>query len=920
MRQRIIPIVVILLISLLGSPPASEAANITVDESTCTLINAIISANTNSATGGCSAGGNPSDTIILNADVSLTAAYGPSSSIFGNKAGLPDITSNIIIQAGTQETISGNNSNFRILNVVSGSLTLNGVTVTGGAVGTAGGGIYVGGSGTLTLTTATVTGNTVSGTTDGLGGGIANFGTITAISNSTISNNSVQPTIVAGVGKFARGGGIHNEGTITVINNGTEISNNTADGGDSSGDNGGQGLGGGIYSANAINMNSVTFSGNDATGGNSALEGGLASGGGYYGSLAGTTTGLIVTDNTATGGNGTVPTLNAEGGGMWVNTINTWTLSTFSNNIATGGSSSAASGGGLFVDGVISNQIETVTFNNNQVVGGASTFIAGDARGGGMFLDGEGLLRSLTFDGNSATGGTGSSPDTTGGSAYGGGLYSSVEITGSASFENLLIQNNTSTGGPGDDFGGSGVGAGLAISNGPAISITNSTIRLNSASGGAGSSPGQGSAAGISLSAQSEPVEITATTINNNTAVGGNGGGILTTVPTTIINSTISNNSASLGGGVYFFANSNDMSVQFTTILNNSASSGEAIYLFGSLLEVKGSVLASSGVAADCNNAVGGLMPDITNVKRLGDNSCDNVAPKNIEIDIHVSSTLQNNGGDTETHAIIGGEPNNNMINNVVSCGIATDQRGEPRDTVCDAGSYEIPTIPMVIASVECVNPNLEVTITDGDGPFMIDASAGVNVPVTVGTGTHTVMGPEKWDNLSVQETDGDGEAVNFGQFKCLPLEVPNPLTPAHLSRTTNPFPVFSWTAIPGANRYRIFVFDDKVVANRTVDIRENSPTGDPAPTSDTLSVPLPVKRLFWRVRGRVNRIWSLWSIRFTLFIDPPMVAIDAGSGPGLDQATSVPTPLPAVEQPPNSRGEAPVVMPPPPIQPPNSR
>ncbi|MCI0710192.1 MAG: FG-GAP repeat protein [Chloroflexi bacterium] len=201
-----------------------------------------------------------------------------------------------------------------------------------------------------------------------------------------------------------------------------------------------------------------------------------------------------------------------------------------------------------------------------------------------------------------------------------------------------------------------------------------------------------------------------------------------------------------------------------------------------------------------------------------------------------------------------------------------------------------------LVAIANCLNGNLVVTISAGDGPFNISASAGINTPVNgVGMGTTTVNGPEKWDNVTVTETDGDFESINLGQFKCRSDERPVPLTPAHLSRTTNPFPLFSWTAITAAINYRVFVFDDKVAANRTVDIRQNSG----GPTNLILSTPLPDGRLFWRVRGRQNRIWSLWSIRFTLFkdtaasisVNTPVPTIDLIPPPGPVVAPTFPPP-----------------------------
>src|SRR5690606_5038375 len=65
-----------LVLAMAGSPllvPTARAATITVDEVTCTLIDAITAANTDTATGGCIAGDVGLDTIDLQADVTLTA-------------------------------------------------------------------------------------------------------------------------------------------------------------------------------------------------------------------------------------------------------------------------------------------------------------------------------------------------------------------------------------------------------------------------------------------------------------------------------------------------------------------------------------------------------------------------------------------------------------------------------------------------------------------------------------------------------------------------------------------------------------------------------------------------------------------------------------------------------------------------------
>jgi hypothetical protein len=211
-----------------------------------------------------------------------------------------------------------------------------------------------------------------------------------------------------------------------------------------------------------------------------------------------------------------------------------------------------------------------------------------------------------------------------------------------------------------------------------------------------------------------------------------------------------------------------------------------------------------------------------------------------------------------------------------------------------------------VVATAICVGGDLAITISAGDGPFNVTASAGINTPVNaVVLGTTTIYGPEKWDNLTVTETSGDLESINLGQFRCRTGERPVPLAPAHQEHTINPFPSFAWTEITGANDYRVFVFDDTVMANRTVDIRQNSG----AVTSMALNTPLPDGRLFWRVRGRQNRIWSLWSVRFTLFKDPvapftgitPVPTIELNL-PSSENPVPIIGPAPTFPAPPNSR------------------
>ncbi|MGQ0620080.1 MAG: choice-of-anchor Q domain-containing protein [Panacagrimonas sp.] len=240
------PLAAAIAVGLFALPPLQAlAADIPVNGTTCTLAEAIFSANNDSAVeggegNGC-ADGSGADTLILQANSVHTLTDVNSSFGFYGNNGLPIITSAI--------TIQGNNSTiaravgapaFRIFMIDQGHLSLNQTTVTGGITSDTagqnytrtGGGVFVR-SGSLTLTNSTVSGNvagiygggvsvggfsgganaviensTISGNTSGYrGGGVFGLVSGIAVSNSTISGNR----------SGQRGGGLDNiYGTMTV--------------------------------------------------------------------------------------------------------------------------------------------------------------------------------------------------------------------------------------------------------------------------------------------------------------------------------------------------------------------------------------------------------------------------------------------------------------------------------------------------------------------------------------------------------------------------------------------------------------------------------------------------------------------------------------------------------------------------------
>ena len=121
----------IALLLALGQAPAL-AATINVDGTSCTLVDAITAANTDAATGGCTAGSG-ADTLVLAAGSTHTLIEVNDGT--DGPTGLPAIASVITIE-GNGSTIRRDRSvtEFRILAVRSnGNLTLQETTVSGGS-------------------------------------------------------------------------------------------------------------------------------------------------------------------------------------------------------------------------------------------------------------------------------------------------------------------------------------------------------------------------------------------------------------------------------------------------------------------------------------------------------------------------------------------------------------------------------------------------------------------------------------------------------------------------------------------------------------------------------------------------------------------------------------------------------------------
>ena len=260
------------LVGLHGVQAATINVTTTVDEygfnnAACGLREALRAAETNLAFGGCIAGSG-TDVINLQAERYVLTRGGADEDA-GSSGDLDVNATAIIIQGGSARTsiIDAGGLSDRVLDVLgNASVSVHSVTLTGGSLlSSHAGGVRIGAGATLALLNAVVDGNRAN-----VGGGIANFGTLTA-TRSTLSNNHANNTA----------GGLYHFGLAATLTNVT-VSGNFG------------GVAGGILAARAMTINNSTIARNASSSGYGA---GLRTGGNAAQSLAIKTSNSLFGDN-----------------------------------------------------------------------------------------------------------------------------------------------------------------------------------------------------------------------------------------------------------------------------------------------------------------------------------------------------------------------------------------------------------------------------------------------------------------------------------------------------------------------------------------------------------------------------------------------------------------------------------------------
>ncbi|MBD2410350.1 putative Ig domain-containing protein [Nostoc calcicola FACHB-3891] len=207
----------------------------------------------------------------------------------------------------------------------------------------------------------------------------------------------------------------------------------------------------------------------------------------------------------------------------------------------------------------------------------------------------------------------------------------------------------------------------------------------------------------------------------------GNGGGTLNLISSTITNNTADsdNDGGGDGGGVYNVDGT--VTAQNTIIAGNFDSGNEAPDISGA-------------VTGNANNLIGSLTGTSGTIGTGSDITFASAGITNIN---QVLAALANNGGTTQTHALVAGSPAINAGNNaLILSGVTTDQRGITRiiGSTVDIGAYESPFISPVAANDTAttdentvVNINVLGNDTDANGDSLSVIKVNGN-SVTVGT------------------------------------------------------------------------------------------------------------------------------------------------------------------------------------------
>ncbi|MFY9820782.1 MAG: CSLREA domain-containing protein [Thermoanaerobaculia bacterium] len=174
---------------------------------------------------------------------------------------------------------------------------------------------------------------------------------------------------------------------------------------------------------------------------------------------------------------------------------------------------------------------------------------------------------------------------------------------------------------------------------------------------------------------------------NQSQLPGGQGGGIFSSGALLVLNSTVSGNTAALNGGGVLITSVN-FGLLFqgfaeSTIAGNSAPSGGGILTVGTVIAFD--TIFGGNTGGNCAFA---SAPLLSSTSLDSDGSCGLTGPGDLSNVNPLLGPLANNGGPTDTYALLTGSP---AIDAGVTACQPTDQRGvsRPQGPACDIGAFE---------------------------------------------------------------------------------------------------------------------------------------------------------------------------------------------------------------------------------------
>lgn len=448
-----------------------------------------------------------------------------------------------------------------------------------------------------------------------------------------------------------------------------------------------------------------------------------------------------------------------------------------------------------------------VTLNQAGTFGDGGGILSGSFTGGGALLTIENSVVSHNVaesDGGGIYMGSGSGVssivaseiDFNQATGDGGGIYkrgfAALDIVASSVSDNLN-----------HGFDGGGIAIDGTFSSTPpdGVTITDSTIARNELVTGDGGGIYNDNQGIVTI----RDSAIIDNQVTGAAAVGEGGGGVYsnsTFALATITNSTISGNSVSGQGGGVKNTNASQMFLENVTLTDNVAGSqGGGIMAITNSTTIQNSLVvgntANHSTQAQQHNC-GGFTSSYIDQGGNFTNDANGICPAGFTVSQNVNlAALADNGGPTLTHALL---PGSVAVDAVAGCAEANDQRGVPRDALCDSGAYEgdvtLPLVRFVSSASSAAEEPGGVHVVD----VLMDNRLG-----TVASATAEVY-------VAVTGTAADG--TDFDLLTLGPLVFSGAAWPAIGTGTSLPISldILRDAELEGAETIRLEILDSRII------------------------------------------------------------------------------------------------------------